>query len=205
MNSRSPRPFERICVYCGSSDKTPPVYLDAAYHLGEVLAQRGITLVYGAGSTGVMGALADGVLRAGGEVWGVIPKMFDTPNLAHRGLTRFEVVEDMHLRKARMAELADGFIALPGGFGTLEELFEIITWAQIGLHNKPIGVLNTQGYYDPLLTMVARADAEGFIYSEHRQLFSCADTPEALLEQLAHHRRPEGPNRWVERDAAQEH
>ena len=159
-------------------------------------------LIYGAGKTGMMGAVADGAMEAGGEVWGVMPKMFDTPQLAHRGLTRYEVVENLHLRKARMADLADAFIALPGGFGTFEELFEIVTWAQIGLHRKPIGLLNTQGYYDPLLAMVNHAKSEGFIYSEHRLLFTDAETPPALMEALTNHRLPDGLERWVERDGS---
>jgi len=192
--------MKTICVYCGSSDKISPVYLDAAHNLGKLLAGRGLTLVYGAGRIGMMGAVADSTLQAGGEVWGVAPKMFDTPQLAHKGLTRYEVVENIHLSKARMVEIADGFIALPGGFGTLEELFEVITWAQIGLHRKPIGLLNTQGYYDPLLAMVDRAGAEGFIYPEHRQLFSCQADPSRLLDALQNHRMPAGLERWVDRD-----
>lgn len=192
--------MKTICVYCGSSDKIPQVYLEAAHNLGVLLVGRGLTLVYGAGSTGMMGAVADGTLQAGGEVWGVAPKMFDTPQLAHKGLTRYEVVENIHLSKARMVEIADGFIALPGGFGTLEELFEVITWAQIGLHRKPIGLLNTRGYYDPLLAMVDRAITDGFIYREHRQLFSCQVDPSELLDALQNHRIPDGLERWVDRD-----
>ena len=193
-------PMKKICVYCGSSDKIPQVYLDAAFMMGQTLAKQGITLVYGAGSTGTMGAVAEGALQAGGEVWGVIPKMFDTPQLAYKGLTRYEVVDNMHIRKARLVEISDGFIALPGGFGTFEELFEIITWAQIGLHRKPIGLLNTMGYYEPLLAMVDHANLQGFIYSEHRQLFTSADTPEKLIEALCNHRYPAGLERWVDRD-----
>jgi uncharacterized protein (TIGR00730 family) len=192
--------MERICVYCGSSDKISRAYLESAHELGTLLAEYGMTLVYGAGSTGLMGALAQGVLGAGGNVWGVIPKVFDTPELALKNLTRYEVVENMHVRKARMIEISDAFIALPGGFGTFEELFEVITWAQIGFHCKPIGVLNIQGYFDPLLAMVARADREGFIYREHNQLFSVADTPEDLLAALANHQHPQGLDRWLKRD-----
>jgi len=192
--------MKRICVYCGSSDKVPDIYLKAAREMGAALANQNITLVYGAGSTGVMGALADAVLDVGGEVWGIMPKIFDTPQLANEKLTRYEVVDNMHLRKARMIEVSDGFIALPGGFGTFEELFEVITWAQIGLHRKPIGLLNTSGYYDPLIALVEHADNEGFIYSEHRQLFSHADSPIELLTALKNHRLPEGLERWVDRD-----
>ena len=193
--------MKSICVYCGSSDKIPRVYLEAAFEMGRAIALKKIILIYGAGRTGMMGAVAEGALAAGGEVWGVMPKMFDTPQLAHKGLTRYEVTDTIHTRKARMAELADGFVALPGGFGTFEEVFEIITWAQIGIHRKPIGLLNTQGYYDLLLEMVAHADREGFIYREHNQLFTCAATPVALLDQMSNHRLPEGLERWVERDS----
>jgi uncharacterized protein (TIGR00730 family) len=157
--------MKTICVYCGSSDKIRPAYLEAAYRLGAALAERSHTLVYGAGRTGLMGRVADGALDHGGTVIGVIPHHFYTPTLAHMGLTQIEVVENMHIRKARMAELSDGFIALPGGFGTFEELFEIVTWAQIGLHSKPVGLLNVQGYFNPLLEMVEHARHEGFIYS----------------------------------------
>jgi len=190
-----------ICVYCGSSDRASDIYLKAAQEMGTALVKRNFNLVYGAGSTGVMGAVSDAVLKSGGEVWGIMPRMFDTPQLAHKGLTRYELVDTIHERKARMIEVSDGFIALPGGFGTFEELFEVITWAQIGLHTKPIGLLNTNGYFDHLIAMVAHADSEGFIYSEHRQLFSYADTPGDLLEAMVNHRMPEGLERWVERDA----
>lgn len=192
--------MKRICIYCGSSDRIPQVYLEAAYEMGKTIAQHDLTIIYGAGSTGMMGAVANGAIEAGGKVWGVIPKIFDTPQLAHKGLTHYEVTDSMHTRKARMADLADGFIALPGGFGTFEELFEIITWAQIGMHRKPIGLLNTNGYYNPILAMVNHADAEGFIYSEHRQLFTHADTPSALLGKINNHHLPKGLERWVERD-----
>ena len=192
--------MKKICVYCGSSDKIPQVYLDAAYELGAEIARQDITIVYGAGSTGMMGALANGSLDTGGKVWGVIPKMFDTPQLSHKDLTYYEVTDTMHTRKARMADLADGFIALPGGFGTFEELLEIITWAQIGLHRKPIGLLNIHGYFDLFLGMATRAEQEGFIYSEHRRLFTHAATPAALLEQMKNHQHPDGLERWVARD-----
>jgi len=192
--------MKKICIYCGCSDKIPQVYLDAAYEMGATVAQQDITIIYGAGSTGMMGALADGALAAGGKVWGVIPKIFDTPQLSHKGLTHYEVTDTIHTRKARMADLAEGFIALPGGFGTLEELLEIMTWAQIGLHSKPIGLLNIHGYYDLLLGMVTHAEQEGFIYSEHRQLFTHATTPTALLEQMRDHNLPDGLARWVARD-----
>lgn len=192
--------MKHICVYCGSSDKIPQIYLNAASQLGKLLAARGYTLVYGAGSTGIMGALSQSTIQSGGRVWGVIPRMFDTPQLANKDLSRYEVVENIHLRKARMIEISDAFIALPGGYGTFEELFEVITWAQIGLHQKPIGILNLKGYYDDLLSMVARADSEGFIYGEHKYLFTVAATPRKLLDALATHKLPEGLERWVKRD-----
>lgn len=188
-----------LCVYCGSSDETRPEYLQAAWQMGQVVAQRGLRLVYGAGSTGLMGALADGALANGGEVIGVLPTIFHTPQLAHTRLTRLEIVENMHQRKARLAELADAFVALPGGFGTFEEFFEILTWAQIGLHRKPVGLLNVQRYFDPLLALIEHARREGFIYDEHRALFTCAEEPEPLLEALANHQTPPGLERWLTR------
>src|SRR4030067_377239 len=131
-------PMKTICVYCGSSDKMRPVYLDAARQMGNAIACRTLTLAYGAGCTGMMGAVADGALELGGEVIGVIPRVFNTPTLMHTGLTRLEIVDSMHTRKQRLVELADAFIALPGGYGTFEELFEVLTWAQIGFHRKPV-------------------------------------------------------------------
>jgi uncharacterized protein (TIGR00730 family) len=193
--------MKSICIYCGCSDKITPSYLEAAYQMGRVVAENGLVIVYGGGKTGAMGAVADGALEAGGQVIGVITEQFNTTQLAHMGLYRLEVSGNMHLRKARMAELADGFIALPGGFGTLEELFEIITWAQIGLHRKPIGLLNTNGYFEHLLDMIEHAYAEGFIYSEHRCLFTHADDPQTMLESLLHHRHPIDLDRWVMRDS----
>lgn len=188
-----------ICVYCGSSDKIRPAYLAAARQMGQAIARRGWTLWYGAGSTGLMGAVAQAALDAGGPVVGVIPEMFNTPQLCHTGLTRLEVTGSMHTRKARLAEAADAFVALPGGFGTFEEFFEILTWAQIGLHRKAVGLLNTLDYYAPLLALAEQAQAEGFIYPEHRALFQASDDPEALLDQLAAYRPPAGLERWVTR------
>lgn len=192
--------IQNICVYCGSSDRLHPDYLTAAWQVGEILAERGMHLIYGAGSTGLMGAVADGALDGGGQVTGVIPAYFNTPELAHTRLTHLEVVDTIHQRKARMAELADGFIALPGGFGTFEELFEILTWAQIGLHRKPIGILNIRHYFDPLLQMVDRARSEGFIYDEHRALFAFADNPTELLDELQNHIHPDGLEKWLTRE-----
>ncbi len=191
--------MKSICVYCGSSDKIKPAYLEGATQMGRAIAKRGLQLWYGAGCTGLMGAVADGALEAGGEVIGVIPAMFHTPQLAHAGLTRLEIVDSMHLRKERLAEQAEAFIALPGGFGTFEELFEILTWAQIGLHQKPVGLLNTLGYYDALVNMVEYARLEGFIYNEHRALFLCEKEPETLLDQLESYQIPSGLDRWLTR------
>lgn len=192
--------MKSICVYCGSSDRISSAYLDAARQMGDVLAKRGLILVYGAGCTGIMGVLADAVLEQGGEVVGVIPAMFNVPQLVHKHLTRLEVVTDMHTRKARLAELADAFIALPGGYGTLDELFETLTWAQIGLHHKPIGLLNTHAYFDALLGWIKHAQAEGFIYAEHRSLFTHAESPGDLLDALANHHIPAGLERWLTRE-----
>ena len=192
--------MKSVCVYCGSSDKISPAYPEAARQLGATIAQRGLQLWYGAGSTGLMGAVADGALEAGGEVIGVIPEMFNTPQLCHTGLTRLEIVGDMHLRKQRLAQEADAFIALPGGYGTFEEFFEILTWSQIGLHRKPVGLLNVLHYFDPLLAMVEHARQEGFIYDEHRALFACAKEPGKLLDALAAYQAPEGLERWLTRE-----
>ena len=167
--------------------------------MGAVIAARGLQLVYGAGGTGLMGAVANGALENGGEVIGVLPEIFNTPTLAQKGLTRLEIVEDMPQRKARLAELAEAFIALPGGFGTLEELFEILTWAQIGLHQKPVGLLNVRRYFDPLLELVDKASSEGFIYHEHRALLTSSDEPKVLLEALLNHKPPTGLERWLTR------
>ncbi len=192
--------MKSICVYCGSSDEINPAYLDAAVEMGRAIARRGLQLWYGAGSTGLMGAVANAALETGGEVIGVIPELFNTPQLAHAKLTRLEVVESMHARKDRLADQAEAFIALPGGYGTFEEFFEILTWAQIGLHQKPVGLLNVLNYYDPLMAMVEHARQEGFIYDEHRALFNCEAEPEALLDALAGYRQPEGLERWLRRE-----
>jgi len=189
-----------VVVYCGSSDESRAVYLEAASRMGQALVDRGLTLIFGGGRTGMMGAVADAALQAGGTVVGIMPRQFDTPVLAHPGLSQMILVDSMHQRKALMAEMGDGFIALPGGFGTLEELFEILTWAQIGMHSKPVGVLNAEGYFDPLLALIDHARREGFIYSVHRALLACERTPEALLDRLAAYAPPQGLERWVDRD-----
>ena len=177
--------FRRICVYCGSSDAVGAHFKAAAHAVGTLLAQRGIGVVYGGGRVGLMGIVADAALAAGGEVIGVIPDKLQTLELGHDGLTELIVVPSMHDRKLKMAQLSDGFIALPGGFGTLEEIAEVTTWSQLNYHHKPVGLLNVDGYYDPLLAWIQGALAAGFIRPAHRNLLCGAQTPEALLALLA--------------------
>jgi uncharacterized protein (TIGR00730 family) len=166
--------------------------------MGRTLAERGIRLIYGGGKTGLMGAVAEGALEAKGEVIGVIIPSMHTSALAHAGLTRMDVTTDMHARKARMHELAEGYIALPGGFGTFDELFEALTWGQIGAHEKPIGLLNVRNYYVPLLAALDHATEEGFIFREHREALFCETEPEALLDAMANHHHPhEAVKRWM--------
>jgi uncharacterized protein (TIGR00730 family) len=191
--------MQRVCVFCGSSPGHDPVYVAAARELGTVIAARGIGLVYGGASVGLMGALADAVLAAGGEVIGVLPRALDDREIAHRGLTELRIVTSMHERKAQMAELADAFIALPGGLGTLEELFEAWTWSQLGLHQKACGILNVLGFFTPLLGFLDHATAAGFIRPSHRDVLRAATEPGALLDELAAYRPPPLP-KWLNRD-----
>jgi uncharacterized protein (TIGR00730 family) len=191
--------MKAVCVYCGSSDEVADKYIQAARHMGEVMASRGLQLIFGGGSTGLMGAVADAVLDAGGEAIGILPIHFNRPELAHARLTRLELVDGMAARKGRMFELADAFVALPGGFGTLEELFETLTAAQIGLHTKPIGLLNVYGYFDGLLTFLEHANKEGFTFWEHQKLYARDDKAETLLDALAAYLPPEGLDRWLQR------
>jgi len=177
--------MQRICIFCGSQVGTNGLYRQAATALGHLLVRNGYGLVYGGGHVGLMGVIADAVLASGGEVIGVIPESMVARELAHTGLTQLQVVSGMHARKARMAELADAFIALPGGYGTFEELFEVITWAQLGMHRKPIGLLNVAGYFNALKVLVDQAIAEGFIRAEHWHLFTMADDANTLLEMLS--------------------
>ena len=190
--------MSRLCVFCGSSAGGRPGYADAARRLGAELVARGIGLVYGGGKVGLMGVLADAVLTQGGEAIGIIPEPLVARELAHRGLTELRVVGSMHERKATMAALADGFIALPGGFGTLEETFEILTWAQLGIHAKPVGVLNVEGYWDGLRQLVGQAVAEGFVRPEYAELLMFAETPAALLDRFAAWRPPDIPRAWLD-------
>ncbi|TDW95965.1 LOG family protein [Dinghuibacter silviterrae] len=176
--------MKRLAVFCGSSAGTDPVYLHQARLLGETLAGKKIGVVYGGASVGLMGAVADGALAAGGSVTGVIPAFLKTREIEHRGLTTLEVVENMHQRKQRIAELSDGAIALPGGFGTLEELFEVLTWGQLGLHQKPIGLLNTGGFYDDLLRWLDKAVSAGFLKKQNRETILVSEVVGGLLEKM---------------------
>jgi len=190
-----------ICVYCGSANQASQKYFLAAHQMGETLARRGLTLVYGGGKTGLMGALADSVVDSGGHAIGVIVESMNTPELAHTRLNRLEVTATIHQRKSRMYELADGYIALPGGYGTLDELFETLTWAQIGEHSKPVGLLNVDGYYDPMLSMLDRALEEKFLFPEHRRALLCDSQPDALLDAMNAYRPPlEAVRRWMRQD-----
>lgn len=187
----------RVCVFCGSSDGARPTYAETARAFGAELARRGLGLVYGGGSVGLMGTLADTVLAAGGEVIGVIPRGLATKELAHPGLTEQRVVTSMHERKATMAALSDGFVALPGGLGTLEETLEMLTWVQLGIHDKPVAVLNVDGYYDGLLKLLANAVREGFVRREYFDLLLFADTPVEVLDRLANWQMPVVCRAWL--------
>lgn len=175
----------RICVFCGSARGSRPDYTDAAVQTGRLIAQRGLGLVYGGGNVGLMGAVADAALAEGGEVIGVIPEDMLEKELAHPNASSMHVVKDMLQRKERMAGLSDAFITLPGGTGTLDELFEMLTWSQLGYQTKPCGLLNTARYYDPLLAVFDNAVTEGFLKPKYRDLLRVADTPEALMEDLS--------------------
>lgn len=191
--------MKRLCVFCGSSDGTRPDYLAAATEVGEALAQRGFELVYGGARVGLMRAVADAAMAAGGTAIGVIPDALVAREVAHEGLTELRIVSSMHERKAVMADLADGFLALPGGFGTLEEYCEILTWAQLGLHGKPCGILNIAGYYDPLLALFDRFVAEGFVRSDSLPMVLVEHNVAALLDRMTRYRSPLRP-RVIEGD-----
>ncbi len=183
--------MKKICVFCGSSSGGKPIYLETAKKLGKELSEQGFELIYGGARIGLMGAIADEVLRYGGKVIGVIPKDLMDREVAHLGLTKLHVVASMHDRKALMADLADGFIALPGGFGTLEEIIEVLTWAQLSIHAKPCGILNVANYYDPLFQMFDHAMEEGFMSATHHKLMIRSDSPIELLQRMADHRAPD--------------
>src|SRR5215472_14505262 len=191
--------FQRICVFCGSNLGINPAYSRAAEELGLLLVDRGIELVYGGGNVGLMGVLADSVLEAGGRVIGVIPDSLMAKEIGHNGLTELRIVSSMHERKAVMSDLSDGFIALPGGFGTFEEFCEVVTWSQLGLQSKPCGLLNVEGYYAPLLELFDRAVREGFLRRENRQLVLDDSDPLRLLEKMEDF-RPKAVGKWIGRD-----
>jgi uncharacterized protein (TIGR00730 family) len=190
--------MKRICVFAGSSPGLQPEYLAAARQLGQALVHRGLGLVYGGARIGLMGGVADAVLAAGGEVIGVIPDALVTKEVAHQNLTELRIVPSMHVRKAMMAELSAGFIALPGGLGTLEELFEVLTWGQLGLHRKPCGLLNVGGFYDGLLSFIDHTVNERFVKPENRAMILVADAPDALLDLLERY-VPPVVDKWLDR------
>jgi len=190
--------MKRVCVFCGSRHGTRPAYAHAAEAMGRELATRGLGLVYGGGHVGLMGVVADAALAAGAEAVGVIPHALAAREVGHPGLTELHVVDTMHERKALMADLSDAFVALPGGIGTLEEIMEVWTWGYLGIHRKPVGLLNVEGYFDPLLAWVERATADGFLRDVHRDLLVTADEPGALLDALATHDPPRVLD-WLDR------
>jgi uncharacterized protein (TIGR00730 family) len=190
--------MRRLCVYCGSRPGSQPDYTEAAKHLGRTLVKRHIELVYGGASVGTMGVLADTVLAEGGHVIGIIPQAIVGREVVHRGLSDLRVVTSMHERKTLMAELSDGFIALPGGLGTLDEVFEILTWGQLGLHQKPCGLLNIRDYYRGLIDFLDHAVSERFITDVHRALLLVEEEPERLIERFERYKAP-AVARWVDR------
>jgi uncharacterized protein (TIGR00730 family) len=198
--SAHPKPFRRLCVFCGSSKGAREIYLHAAQQLGRELAAREIELVYGGGNIGLMGAVANAVLSAGGRVTGVITEHLTTFEIGHLDIHDLRVVKTMHERKALMAELADGFIAMPGGIGTFEEFFEVLTWAQLGIHAKPCALLNVDGFYDPVLRLLDHAVEERFVRAAHRDLVVVETTPAALLERMAAYRAPH-LHKWIDKEA----
>lgn len=191
--------MKSITVFCGSNSGFRAEYAEAARNLARLLAAQNIRLVYGGGNVGLMGIIADEVMRAGGEVIGIIPDSLDKKEVGHRGITELRVVGSMHERKAQMAELAEGFIAMPGGIGTFEEFFEILTWAQLGFHDKPCGILNVAGYYDGLLALCDNAVAEGFLRPAHRQLILDDADAGALLEEMKNF-RPAPLEKWIDKE-----
>ena len=179
--------MKRLAVYCGSATPADPTYIEGARALGRAFAERGIGLVYGGGRTGLMGAIADGALEGGGEVIGVIPQALVNAEVAHRGLTELHVVSGMHQRKQMFTDLSDGFVTIPGGTGTMDELWEALSWAQLGYHADPVGLLNTAGYYDHLIAFWEKMSEVGFLRPQHRDLLIVADTLDVLLDRMAEH------------------
>ena len=200
MNHSTSPSIRRLCIYCGSSPGSGEAYAAAARATGRALAQRGIALVYGGGNVGMMGRIADAVLDAGGEVIGVIPHHLADKELAHERATQMIRVNSMHERKQTMADLSDGFITLPGGIGTLEEMFETMTWLQLGLHRKPIGLLNVDGFFDSMLAFLDHMVAERFLKPEHRDLLMVDDDIERLIGRLASFEAPDA-QKWLDRAA----
>ncbi|MCB1275763.1 TIGR00730 family Rossman fold protein [Prosthecobacter sp.] len=194
--------LRRICVYCGSSSGNDPMHRSAAHALGAFLSENGIGVVYGGGNVGLMGALADGALSTKGEVIGVIPQALMEKELGHGGVTELHVVSSMHERKQMMVDLSDGFIALPGGFGTLDELFETLTWLQLSFHNKPVGLLNLGGFYDGLIDFIAHMSLQGFLKPEHAACVLVESDPASLLATMTDFRPPD-LGKWIEKLAAE--
>ena len=191
--------LRRVCVFCGSSMGFTPAYAEAAAELGKLLAQRGIGLVYGGASVGTMGVVADAALAAGGEVIGVIPEALSSVEIAHAGLTELHVVSDMHQRKAKMAALSDGFLALPGGAGTLEELFEVWTWAQLGMHRKPCALLDVNGYFASLTAFLEHSVAERFVREQNRAMLLTDEDPKRLIARLRDFDPEAMQPKWIDR------
>jgi uncharacterized protein (TIGR00730 family) len=196
-NHQRGRPrIERVCVFCGSSPGTDPIYLETARSVGRFLARERLGIVFGGGGVGLMGALAEAAMASGGRVTGVIPEPLMARELGHRQLSELRVVGSMHARKALMIELGDAFLGLPGGAGTLDELSEVWTWSQLGIHDKPCGILNVRGYFDPLLAFLDRMVAEGFLAPAHRKMVLVDTDPGVLLERFRHYQPPDVP-RWL--------
>ena len=191
--------MKRVCVFCGSSSGKRPMFAEAADQLAEALVRRELQVVYGGAKVGLMGVVADAVLQRGGEVIGVIPRMLMKKEVVHEGLTELHIVSSMHERKAKMAELADGFVSLPGGLGTWEETLEMLTWAQLGIHNKPCALLNVGDFFTPLVQLFERGRAEGFVRAEHLELLLVDDAPDSLLARMEAYEPPK-QSKWLGRD-----
>jgi len=191
--------MKAICIFCGSNLGSRPIFQEATATMARAIARRRLTLIYGGGKVGLMGVLADTALAEGAKVVGVMPEFLTAKEVIHEGLTETYVVSSMHERKTQMSNLTDGFIALPGGYGTLEEFCEVLTWGQLGLHQKPCGLLNVDHYYDPLLQMFDQAMTEGLMRPRMRSLVLTADTPDALLDAMANY-KPQLVNQWLQKD-----
>jgi uncharacterized protein (TIGR00730 family) len=191
--------MKRVVIFCGSSSRTDDIFYREAATAGATLASQGIEVVYGGAKVGLMGAVADGALQHGGKVTGVIPYFLQSKEIAHTGLTEFILVESMHERKTKMNELCDAVIALPGGYGTMEEFFEMLTWAQLGLHRKPVGLLNTAGFYDPLITLIQSMTDKGFLKAIHREMLLYSDQIGDLLEKMKNYKAPD-TGKWISKE-----